>query len=82
MGASRTATSGRETLKEARGSAGMTQQAVADHLGISLRYYQDIESGTLTGSIWVWDALEDLFGVHQRKLREIRGTNRGKEANR
>lgn len=60
---------GREALKEARRRAGMTQQAVADHLGISLRYYQNIEAGDRTGDFEIWDALEDTFSVHQRELR-------------
>lgn len=56
-------------LKEARQRAGMTQKQVAEHLGITIRSYQRIESGELLGSIPNWDALEDLFKVHQRKLR-------------
>ncbi len=61
----------REVLKQARKDKGMTQQAVADYLNIVLRYYQEIEAGSSTGAVELWDALEDLFGVHQRKLREI-----------
>lgn len=64
----------RQTLINARNERRMTQQAVADHLGISLRYYQDLEYSKTIGSIWVWDVLEDLFGVHQRELRVIQGT--------
>lgn len=60
----------REMLKGARAARGMTQQATADALGISLRYYQNIEAGTRTGNFEIWDALEDLFSVHQRELRE------------
>lgn len=33
----------REKLKSARKAANMTQQQVADKIGISLRYYQNIE---------------------------------------
>lgn len=62
---------GREALRAARAAAGMTQQAVADELGISLRHYQGIESGSTIGRIELWDALEDLFSVHQRELRRI-----------
>ena len=52
-------------------------QAVADKLGIGLRYYQDIEAGKKTGGFAVWDALEDLFSVHQRELRQCdRADNR------
>ncbi len=61
----------RKNLKEARQKAGMTQQEVADKLGISLVYYQKIEQGSRTGDFEIWDSLEDLFNIHQRKLREI-----------
>lgn len=61
----------RQVLKKARKKAGLTQQKVADELGISLRYYQQIESGDRTGDFNLWDALEDLFEIHQRQLREI-----------
>ena len=60
----------RKNLKEARKVAGLTQQQIADKLGIDLRYYQKIEYAELKGSFEVWDALEDLLGVHQRILRE------------
>lgn len=61
----------RKNLKEARQKAGMTQQQMADRLGITLVYYQKIEQGSRTGDFELWDALEDITGVHQRKLREI-----------
>ncbi len=61
----------RENLKNARKAKGMTQQEVADCLGISLVYYQKIEQGSRTGDFLIWDGLEDLFNIHQRKLREI-----------
>lgn len=61
----------RENLKNARKKAGMTQQEVADVLGISLRYYQNIEAGDRTGDFEIWDKLEELFNIHQKKLREI-----------
>lgn len=59
----------RENLKAARKAAGMTQQAMADKLGLTLRHYQKIEYEEVNGSFEVWDALEDLLGVHQRILR-------------
>lgn len=68
----------RMNLKQARMKAGMTQQQVADKLGISMRYYTMVEAGTRTGSFVMWDALEDLFSIHQRVLRE---THPGKEGN-
>ncbi len=61
----------RAKLKEARLAAGLTQQQMADRLGISLRYYQNIEAGSRTGDFALWDKLEDITGIHQRVLREI-----------
>lgn len=61
----------RKNLKEARQKAGITQQRMADYLHISGRYYKQIEAGDRTGDFSIWDSLEDLLGVHQRKLREI-----------
>ena len=61
----------RQNLKEARQKAGMTQKQVAEYLGITLRAYQQIEAGEYQGKIEHWAKLEDLFGIHQRKLREL-----------
>lgn len=61
----------RKNLKEARQKAGMTQKDVAKYLGIAENHYQKIEYGTVIGTIQQWDKLEDLFKIHQRKLREI-----------
>lgn len=60
----------RQNLKAARKAAGLTQQETADKLGITMTYYQMLESGRRDGMFRVWDSLEDLFGVHQRVLRE------------
>lgn len=61
----------RPNLKQARLDKGMTQQQVAEHLGISLRHYCRMESGEIIGFVELWDDLEDLFSIHQRKLREL-----------
>ena len=71
----------RKNLKEARQRAGMTQQQVADYLGIGIRYYKAIESGEKLGGIEFWDKLEDLFAIHQRKLREISEIHHAREDN-
>ncbi len=65
----------RKNLKKARTDAGMTQKEVAEYLGISERYFQHIEAGQRTGDFTLWDMLEDLFNVHQRKLRRIEGSH-------
>lgn len=61
----------RNNLKKARQKAGMTQKQVAEYLGMTLTAYQNIEYGTMLGKIKHWDRLEDLFGINQRKLREV-----------
>jgi len=71
----------RETLRQARRDKGMTQQDMADELGITLRHYQKIEYANLKGSFEVWDALEDLLGVHQRILRENTSNHLDREEN-
>lgn len=71
----------RKNLKEARKAAGITQQQMAEHLGISDRYYKQIEAGQRTGDFILWDMLEDLLGIHQRILREILEIHPGQEDN-
>ena len=61
----------RKNLKAARKAKGLTQAAVAKHLGKDIRYYKKIESGEALGAIAIWDALEDLLETNQRTLREI-----------
>ncbi len=71
----------RENLKAARKAKGLTQQAMADKLGVGLRHYQKIESGDTNGSFEIWDALEDLLGIHQRILREVSSNHHVPEEN-
>jgi len=71
----------RKNLQEARKAKGMTQQAIADMLGLTLNHYQKIEYEKLNGSFEVWDALEDLLGVHQRILRETSNKHLGPKDN-
>lgn len=72
----------REKLQAARKAKGLTQQAVADMLHVSLVYYQKIEQGTRTGAFEIWDMLEDITGVHQRILREISANRHDQADNR
>lgn len=71
----------RENLKKARREAGLTQQQMADKLEISIVYYQKIEQGSRTGDFVLWDTLEEITGVHQRKLREMQDSHPAQEAN-
>ena len=69
----------RYNLKNARKAAGLTQQQIADKVGISLVYYEKIEAGSRTGDFYIWDTLEDITGIHQRILREISDSHPGRE---
>ncbi len=71
----------RKNLKEARPLAGMTQQQMADRLEISLRYYQNLETGNRTGDFAIWDELEDITKIHQRILRENENVSGGNGSN-
>ena len=71
----------RENLKEARQKAGMTQKQVAEYLKVSERHYKYIEAGKVTGNVELWDKLEDLFKIHQRKLRELLTIHHGLKDN-
>lgn len=59
----------RENLRRARKEKGLTQQQVAEYLGIKDISYRQIENGSRIGRIETWDKLEDLFKIHQRILR-------------
>lgn len=72
----------RNNLKQARLSAGLTQQQLADKLHIGLRHYQKIEYAEIGGAFEIWDALEDTLGIHQRILRETADTHRDQEESR
>jgi DNA-binding XRE family transcriptional regulator len=61
----------RYKLKEVRKERGLTQEEVAEKIGICMRYYQKIEAGESTGAVWVWDALEELLRVNQQQLRAL-----------
>jgi len=61
----------RMNLKNARKEKSMTQKQVADYLIIKVEYYKKIEYGQRVGAVELWDALEDLFNIHQRELRKV-----------
>ena len=60
----------RTNLINARNNHQLTQIQIAKKLNISSRQYQRIESGKTLGKADMWDTLEDLLEIPQRKLRE------------
>lgn len=61
----------RHILKAARKRLGMTQGEMARKLYISRQHYSLLESGLRTGAADLWDRLEDITGIDQRRLRTI-----------
>ena len=61
----------RLNLLDARQQKGLTQTQIALQIGISCRTYQKMEAGAQSGHYKTWDALEQLLGVQQQKLREV-----------
>lgn len=60
----------RNRLRAARKAEGYTQEEMAEAIGTSIANYGLIERGDRNGNFRIWDALEDLLGIHQRILRE------------
>lgn len=57
-------------LRKYRLERGWTLDYVAKQIGVTKTAIHDLEVGKRIGSIPVWDALEDLFNLPQRQLRE------------
>ena len=66
-------------LKLLRNEKKMTQKEKAALLDCTEGHYQKIEYEEIKGSFEIWDALEDLLGVHQRILRISSNSRPGKE---
>lgn len=64
-------------LRNERITRGWSLEYVARKIGVTKTAIHDIETGKRQGSIRVWDALEDLFGINQRILREKSTKKRG-----
>ena len=60
----------RELLNKTRKEMGISATQMANTLGITRRYYLKIESGDRMGTPTLWDAIEDIIGINQRKLRQ------------
>ena len=60
----------RELLNKTRKEMGISATQMAAKLGITRRYYLQLESGNRTGTPVIWDAIEDITGINQRKLRQ------------
>ena len=61
----------RKNLKFERKQKELTQCQVAKSIGISKQHYCRIEKGQQTGSVKIWDKLEEFFNTPQQKLREF-----------
>lgn len=54
-------------LKIARGRAGLTQKAVAELVGVSLRHYQDVEYWLAIPNVLLAFKIADAVGMHGRE---------------
>lgn len=61
----------RNNLKNTRLRMELTQKRMAELIPCDLRYYRRLEDGDMTGSVQLWDRIEDLLGKPQRWLREV-----------
>lgn len=59
----------RPHLIEARKKKGLTQAALGEKIGRSMQTICDLEHGRNNGSVEVWDALQHVLKVPQKKLR-------------
>ena len=64
----------RQNLIDARESADLAIPQMAALLKITERYYRYIEAGRREGKGYIWDKLQDLFGIDQRELRKVAKT--------
>lgn len=53
----------RKNLINLRKKIGLTQAQTAMKLGICIRQYKSLESGTSEGSVKVWQHLKELLGA-------------------
>lgn len=58
----------RDRLRSERKTRKWTQPQIAEQIGVTVRTYQNYESGHRTPSLEVANKLEDLFGLPQREL--------------
>ena len=60
----------RELLNKTRKEKGISATQMAARLGITRRYYLQLESGHRIGTPAIWDSIEDIIGINQRTLRQ------------
>ena len=64
----------RKALIEARKRSGMTQEQLAEKLGIGRRHLIDIEQGRSNGSIGIWIRIKAALNLHSDELMECMRT--------
>lgn len=53
----------RDKLIALRRASGMTQNDMAQKIGVSLRHYKGLEAGTTEGSVKVWKQIARVFNT-------------------
>ena len=62
-----------ETLRDARKSKRMTQNEVAEKVGVSRAYYADVERGRYNPSLWLMARLAKLLSINLNFLKQNDG---------
>lgn len=58
----------REGLRKYRKSQGLTQQGMADKMGVSRQTYNYVEYGSRNGTMTFWYKLQKAFNIPDTKL--------------
>ena len=58
----------RKSLRSFRGSMCLTQQEMADKIGVSNQQYFLVEAGRRNGSMEFWTDLQNAFGLPDEKV--------------
>ncbi len=62
-----------ETLRDARKSKRITQNEVAEKVGVSRAYYADVERGRYNPSLWLMARLAKLLSINLNFLKQNDG---------
>lgn len=71
----------RTNLKVFRVAHKLTQEEMAEQLGISRVTYSYIERGERSGTIGVWSALQKAFNVPDAEMFSLQKLDKGEEVN-
>lgn len=60
-----------KTIKTIRQDLGLTQQEVADKIGISITSYNQIEQGKMVARLETWKRLQDVLNINDSEMWQL-----------